>query len=186
MSTALLAQAPAPAPASAPAAAASSSNATLHQLTVVPDGWQVPVAPQHSLLQAARAAGLSLPSACRNGTCRACLCRLVSGSIHYQIDQEPVGLGASQARSGPSQDSFCRICRPIVQLWDKKRVFSESGEAKNGPLRPFCSRRSPSPTGSWPGLLAEEKADGRILPCVASAASHVVIEAPRAIRLLGD
>ena len=65
-----------------------------------------------------------MPSACRNGTCRACLCRLVSGSIRYQID--------------------------------------------------------------WPGLLAEEKADGWILPCVATATSDVVIAAPAASRLLGD
>ena len=57
------------------------------------------------------------------------------------ISQEPVGLGASIARSGTSEDSFCRICRPIAQLWDKKPV-------KNGPLRPLRSRRSPSPTGS--------------------------------------
>ena len=28
-------------------------------------------------------------------------------------------------------------------------MFLESGEAKNGTLRPFRSRRSPSPTGSW-------------------------------------
>ena len=82
------------------------------------------VALQHSLLKAARAAGVSLPSARRNGTCRACLCRLVSGSIRYQID--------------------------------------------------------------WPGLLAEEKAEGWILPCVASATSHVVIEVPGAIRIFGD
>ena len=134
MSTALLAPAPEPAPAYAAARAAAaaaaaavptgSSNATMHQLKVLPDGWQMPVAPQHSLLQATRAAGVGLPSACRNGTCRACLCRLVSGSIRYQID--------------------------------------------------------------WPGLLAEEKADGWILPCVASATSHVVIEVPGAIRLSGD
>ena len=24
------------------------------------------------------------------------------------------------AKIGPSEDSFCRICRPIAQLWDKK------------------------------------------------------------------
>ena len=35
-----------------------------------------------------------------------------------------------------------------LQPWGKKPTFSESGEAKNGPLRPNCSRRSPSPTGS--------------------------------------
>ena len=122
MATAPLA--PAPAPEAAAATPAGSGSATIHQLTVLPDGWQLPVAPQLSLLQAARAAGVSLPSACRNGTCRACLCRLVSGSIRYQID--------------------------------------------------------------WPGLLAEEKAEGWILPCVASATSHVVIEVPGAIRLFGD
>jgi ferredoxin len=88
---------------------------------VQPGGWQAPVATQHSLLHAARAAGVALPSSCRNGTCRACLCRLVSGSIRYQID--------------------------------------------------------------WPGLLAEEKADGWILPCVAVATSDVVIVAPAASRL---
>lgn len=30
----------------------------------------------------------------------------------------------------------------------------------------------------WPGLLAEEKAEGWILPCVAEAESDLVIEAP--------
>ena len=102
----------------------SPEPATTHQLTVQPGGWRAQAAAHHSLLQAARAAGVTLPSACRNGTCRACLCRLVSGSIRYQID--------------------------------------------------------------WPGLLAEEKADGWILPCVATATSDVVIAAPAASRLLGD
>jgi len=116
---------PTPAPSSvpAPAPAPSSAPATEYRLIVQPGGWQAPVAPQQSLLQAARASGVSLPSACRNGTCRACLCRLLSGSIRYQID--------------------------------------------------------------WPGLLAEEKADGWILPCVAAATSDVVIAAPAATRLPG-
>ena len=93
-------------------------------LTIQPAAWQAPVAPGQTLLDAARVAGISLISACRNGSCRACLCQLVNGTIHYQID--------------------------------------------------------------WPGLLAEEKAEGWILPCVASATSHVVIEVPGAIRLFGD
>jgi ferredoxin len=94
-----------------------------HRLTVQPGGWQARVAPPQSLLQAAHAAGVRLPSSCRNGTCRACLCRLLSGSIRYQVD--------------------------------------------------------------WPGLLAEEKADGWILPCVATATSDVVIDAPAASPLFG-
>ena len=38
-----------------------------------------------TVLEAALAAGLELPSSCRNGTCRACLCRLVQGSVDYRI-----------------------------------------------------------------------------------------------------
>jgi len=37
----------------------------------------------------------------------------------------------------------------------------------------------------WPGLSREEKAEGWILPCVAEAASDVVIEAPAARRKAG-
>ena len=88
------------------------------RLTVRPGGWQLSVAPGQSLLLAARAAGVRLPSACRNGTCRACLCRLVGGEVRYLVD--------------------------------------------------------------WPGLLAEERAEGLVLPCVASAVSDVVIDAPAA------
>lgn len=94
-----------------------------HRLTIQPGGWQMPVAPDQSLLLAARAAGVRLPSSCRNGTCRTCLCRLVSGEIRYGVD--------------------------------------------------------------WPGLLADEKAAGLILPCVALALSDVVIAAPAATALMG-
>ena len=89
-------------------------------MTVQPGGWQVAVPAGHSLLRAALDAGLRLPSACRNGSCRACLARLVSGQIQYLID--------------------------------------------------------------WPGLLAEEKAEGWILPCVACANTDLVIDAPAATR----
>ncbi len=68
------------------------------------------------LLLAAEQAGIELASSCRNGTCRTCLCRLVSGRVEYRIE--------------------------------------------------------------WPGLSAEEKAEGLILPCVAHAASDLVIELP--------
>ena len=57
-----------------------------HQLTLLPGGWQVPVLDGQNLLQAALAAGLRLPSSCRNGSCRSCLARLESGQIHYTID----------------------------------------------------------------------------------------------------
>ena len=40
---------------------------------------------QQPLLLAAEQAGLQLPSSCRNGTCRTCMCRLVSGEVSYRI-----------------------------------------------------------------------------------------------------
>ena len=69
------------------------------------------------LLLAAQRAGLLLPSSCRNGTCRACICQLTSGRVAYRID--------------------------------------------------------------WPGLSAEEKREGWILPCVAYPVSDVVIRLDR-------
>lgn len=95
----------------------------IHRLTVLPGGWQLPVPAGHSLLQAAWAAGVRLPSACRNGSCRSCLARLDSGQIRYLME--------------------------------------------------------------WPGLLAEEKAAGWILPCVACADTDLVVTAPGASSLMG-
>ncbi|WP_414691588.1 2Fe-2S iron-sulfur cluster-binding protein [Noviherbaspirillum sp.] len=71
-----------------------------------------------SLLAAAERAGIRMPSSCRNGTCRTCLCRVVSGQIRYAIE--------------------------------------------------------------WPGVSADEKKDGYILPCVAYPLSPLVIDAPLA------
>jgi ferredoxin len=41
-------------------------------LRIEPQGWQVPVGPGQSLLEAAQAAGVRLARSCRNGSCRAC------------------------------------------------------------------------------------------------------------------
>ena len=78
-----------------------------------PGGAAFAVADGEPLLPAAEMAGVPLPSSCRNGTCRTCICRLLEGEIHYRIE--------------------------------------------------------------WPGLLAEEKAEGWILPCVAYPLSDVVL-----------
>ncbi|MDC6081098.1 2Fe-2S iron-sulfur cluster-binding protein [Burkholderia cenocepacia] len=39
-----------------------------------------------TVLEAAAFARVSLPRSCRNGTCRSCLCRIVSGSVRYTIE----------------------------------------------------------------------------------------------------
>ncbi len=84
---------------------------------IEPAGLRFPVAAGQTLLEAALAAGLRLPSSCRNGTCRECLCRLRSGTVRYRIE--------------------------------------------------------------WPGLSADEKAEGWTLPCVASPNGDVVLDVPR-------
>lgn len=55
-------------------------------LVIEPDGHLVAVRENESLLEAALRAGLSLPRSCRNGTCRACLCRMVEGAVSYRVD----------------------------------------------------------------------------------------------------
>lgn len=87
---------------------------------VAPAGWSFAAPAGQPLLKAALAAGIRLPSSCRNGTCRACLCRLSRGRVAYRIE--------------------------------------------------------------WPGLSAEEKREGWILPCVAHPLSDLGIEAPGAER----
>jgi ferredoxin len=89
-------------------------------VAIQPKGWEADAADDVSLLEAARLADIDLPSSCRNGTCRTCMCRLISGQVRYRIE--------------------------------------------------------------WPGLSADEKSEGFILPCVAYPVSDVVIDVPRAAR----
>ena len=85
---------------------------------IAPGGFSFDCAPGLTLLQAADAAGIELPSSCRNGTCRTCLCRLVEGRIRYRIE--------------------------------------------------------------WPGVSADEKIEGWILPCVAEPVGDVRLDVPYA------
>ncbi|EJL74604.1 ferredoxin [Variovorax sp. CF313] len=77
-----------------------------------------------TLLKAAEEAGIELPSSCRNGTCRTCICRRLSGETRHTIE--------------------------------------------------------------WPGLSAEEKAEGWILPCVAQALGDLTLDVPGARALFAD
>ena len=97
---------------------AASSEAAPFEAVVEPGGFRFAAPAKQGLVKSAQLAGLRLPSSCRNGTCRACICKLVSGRVEYAID--------------------------------------------------------------WPGLSADEKAEGFILPCVAQPRSDLVIDAPAA------
>lgn len=81
---------------------------------VLPAGLQFDAPSTLTLLEAAEMSRVQLPSSCRNGSCRTCLCQLLSGEVAYTIE--------------------------------------------------------------WPGLLAEEKAQGCVLPCVALPLSDVVLD----------
>ena len=63
--------------------------------------WKVTIQPalltfeasaQLTVLQAAEAAGIAMPSSCRNGTCRTCLCHLRSGTVSYAVEWPGVSL----------------------------------------------------------------------------------------------
>ncbi|WP_408647900.1 2Fe-2S iron-sulfur cluster-binding protein [Xenophilus arseniciresistens] len=95
-----------------------------HSVRVQPLGRTFKAAPGQPLLRAAEEAGIELPSSCRNGTCRSCLCQRSAGEVRHLIP--------------------------------------------------------------WPGLSAEEKAEGWLLPCVAEACSDVVLEVPLAFALFDD
>ena len=90
-------------------------NFQIFTVQVQPAGLQYDVEGDLTLLEAAEMSRVQLPSSCRNGTCRTCICRLHSGSVRYKIE--------------------------------------------------------------WPGLSAEEKAEGLFLPCVAYPQSDLLISA---------
>jgi len=83
-------------------------------VTMLPQQWQFNASPDQPLLLSAAQAGITLPSSCRNGTCRTCISRISAGQVQYRIE--------------------------------------------------------------WPGLSAEEKRDGHILPCVAYPQSALTLE----------
>ncbi|MDP9108807.1 MAG: 2Fe-2S iron-sulfur cluster binding domain-containing protein [Pseudomonadota bacterium] len=60
--------------------------------------WRFAVAPELTVMQAARVAGINLPSSCRNGTCRTCMCMLLQGTVRYQIAWP--GLSTDEQRDG--------------------------------------------------------------------------------------
>ena len=69
-----------------------------YRVQVQPGGWVFYAAPATTLLAAAEAAGVLLPSSCRNGTCRTCICKLDSGSVSYVLAWP--GLSSDEKRDG--------------------------------------------------------------------------------------
>jgi ferredoxin len=56
-----------------------------YHVTLTKQGIQFHALPNQSILQAALDANVVFPVSCRNGSCRTCRCKVLSGSIHYDI-----------------------------------------------------------------------------------------------------
>ena len=80
------------------AAPGGAAPAPGRRLRLLPQDWTAPLPDGGTLLQAAGAAGIELPSSCRNGTCRACICRMAAGRVRYRIDWP--GVSVEERREG--------------------------------------------------------------------------------------
>jgi ferredoxin len=67
-------------------------------VTLLPSGWTFNVPEGMTVVKAAEAAGIELPSSCRNGTCRTCLCRMEQGEVAYLVEWP--GLSFDEKRDG--------------------------------------------------------------------------------------
>jgi ferredoxin len=56
------------------------------RIMIEPQGWCVEAGDATTMLMAAQNVGIRLARSCRNGTCRACLCHLRSGTVRYIIE----------------------------------------------------------------------------------------------------
>ena len=61
-----------------------------------------------TMLEAAGFSNLRLPRSCRNGTCRTCMCRLVSGAVSYIVEWP--GLSREE-----KADGFILPCVAVAQ-----------------------------------------------------------------------
>jgi ferredoxin len=68
------------------------------KITLAGQGWHFDAEAPETVLQAAERAGVRLPSSCRNGTCRTCICLSSSGTVRYKIDWP--GLSLDEKREG--------------------------------------------------------------------------------------
>jgi len=65
---------------------ADTRDAATPLVTVKPLGRTFDAPADLTVLEAAQFAHVRLPRMCRNGTCRTCICRVVSGTVRYTIE----------------------------------------------------------------------------------------------------
>lgn len=59
---------------------------TAFPVLLQPSGLRFEADADSPVLAAAQAAGIKLPSSCRNGACRACMCLMLEGEVAYRIE----------------------------------------------------------------------------------------------------
>lgn len=91
---------------------ADTSPADAHTVVVEPGGLRFQARPGQSLLAAALAQGIRLPSSCRNGTCRACLCQLREGRVAWLIEWP--GLSREEKAEGCILPCVAAALTPLV------------------------------------------------------------------------
>lgn len=80
------------------------------RLNLPDQGVSLPAAADHSLRQTLLRAGVAWPASCRNGSCRACIGHLASGSVRYGVDwpgllpEEKVGGAVLPCVAYPTSD----------------------------------------------------------------------------------
>ena len=85
---------------------------TVPIVRVEPLGRSFEASPELTLLEAAAFAGIRLPRMCRNGTCRTCLCRVVSGEARFTIEWP--GLSREEKAEGYVLSCVTVACTDLV------------------------------------------------------------------------
>jgi ferredoxin len=75
-----------------------TADTAVYTVTLHPGQWRFAATGDETLLAAAARAGIRIPSACRNGTCRTCMCRLAQGEVAYPGGRP--GLTADEMEEG--------------------------------------------------------------------------------------
>ncbi len=76
---------------------ASSAHSQTFKVRIEPEGVEFEASSDLTVLESALLANVYLPSSCRNGTCRTCVCSLQSGQVSYKIDWPGLSLEEKQA-----------------------------------------------------------------------------------------
>ncbi|QBE63586.1 2Fe-2S iron-sulfur cluster-binding protein [Pseudoduganella lutea] len=69
----------------------------VYRIRILPKEFEFDAEEGETLLHAAERAGIRLPSSCRNGTCRTCLCGSDGGRVRYLVEWPGLSFDERQA-----------------------------------------------------------------------------------------